>query len=444
MAINGSISPTPDNLAWTIPNEKIGSYGSLNGALIMPTERLHDAHNGWLFKVFKGENELGEAVCLIGSDESANIVVAAETGKYAEIVIEFDAVVSRGGIGAKIWSDATNTHGARTEPFVFRIEVYEWIDSAVLTERSIEGKEGGSQGAFTTLRRQENVVFGLSGIATRIGGPQGLAVDDGATHMDITFASPSTQVPANLTLEYEDPGNPGAFHNIWRAEGENQAATLITLDAGRSTSFRFSSAYFHRVGGVNRLKLRVTAGSAMSGSVSMTLLHETDVNSAEVVPRKLLNVSVSAAAQAFSAGLAGATFTEVGLDTPVEWDHITSLSISMKVLETLHNEDSEFALEVPKDMLDYVGVFGSTETLPNNARIPGWYSVGWSANGHASAVNAWSRRPSAAFCYFYTNNSGAPSRLIALKRTGLFLTDILVAAWRYPCIVKHVSCMRRI
>ena len=88
-------------------------------------------------------------------------------------------------------------------------------------------------------------------------------------------------------------------------------------------------------------------------------------------------------------------------------------------------------------MLDYVGAFGDSEVLASNARIKGWYSVGWSANGHASATNTWSKRPSARYCYFYTNGNGAPSRLIGLKRSGLFLTDILVAAWRYPCIIKH-------
>ena len=326
---------------------------------------------------------------------------------------------------------------------ISKSRVFEWVDSAVAGENNANDGEEQNQGAFTTLRRQENVAVALSGTNTDIGGGNGLAVDDGATHVDITFSTATGTTPPNITLVYNDPESSGTFHNLYRAEGEDQAATLITLESGRSTTFRFSSAYFHRIGGKNRLRLRASAPSAMSGSVNMTIVHEKDINSAGVYPRNLLVVPVTAPNQTLNDNLTGSAWSEIGLATPIEWDHLISLKIQMRVVNGLSNEDADFTLRLMKDELDEIGYYTTAPAIASNARFKGWYSIGWSSQAGSQGVNAWSDKPSAAYIHYYASRHGHPSRLIALKRTGLYLTDILVSSWKNQCIIKHVSCMRK-
>ena len=427
---------------------------SKNYVLTYKQIRRTAQHQGFILQIARNDNTpLAEAVIPLNYDHEDTFLRITD-GDSQDAVIKFNASSYTGAGstltgGARIYVEGdfeefdSNFNRLSTGEY-FKIRIYEWVDSAVEGEDSADDGSEQSQGAFTVLRRQENVAVTLSGTNTDIGGGNGLAVDDGATHVDITFSTSSDATPPNITLLYNDPESAGTFHNLYRAEGESQAATLITLEAGRSTTFRFSAAYFHSIGGTNRLRLRASAPSTMSGSVNMTIVHEKDLNSAGVHSRFLLTSPVTAPSQTLSANLAGSAWSEIGLATPIEWDHLVSLKIRMRVLTGLVNEDADFTLRLTKDEMDDIGYYTVAPTIESNARFKGWYSVGWSANGHASAVNAWSELPSAGYVHFYSNNSGAPSRLIALKRTGIYLTDILVSSWKNKCIVQHVSCMRRI
>ena len=430
--------------SWTVPNTFVASYSqgsSDNEILSIKAVRRTQAVVGFIVRLLDTADDSVVAE-LMQSFESPNNVrrsrFALEGSIGADLRVARAAEGTTDGLTVSVKPSGTST---RASAHTYRVEIHEWIDSAFASSTN-EGAAGtqsgiGSSGSFLVLRRQENVEVTLSGTSTDIGP---YTVDATATHLDIKFTAPANLALANVTLLYKDADD--VWRNLYRFAGEGQASSLLTLSPSQVRTYRFSDIFQDSQ---RRIHLRATAGSTMTGTLNLTLVHETDVDSAQVEPRTLLNVPVTIPSQALSANLTGAVWTEVGLDVPVEWDLIDHLNIAMRVLDSadIPNEDADIVLSLSKDRMDWVGF--NPGSLPNARPIKGWYAKGWGANGHANSVNAWSDRPSASYVHYYASqDTVVPNRIIGLKREGVYLTDILVATFHQQCKITHVSCMRKI
>ena len=357
------------------------------------------------------------------------------------------------GIGrTSIYSDWTLASGSnrietafRDDEF-FQAKVYEWIDDASGGSSGSEATSSGSgsAGAFN-IRRTEEVTAELSGNQVYLGGTDGYAVDDNATHLEIEITTPAnlTPVATHPIWQYQDPDD-DQWRDLYRTE---QTLSHYTFHASRTITHRFSDAYFHTESdGTNRVKTRLnSSAAAMSGDdLQIELLHEEDVDSASVKPLKLLNAEVVVASQTLGTNLSGNTMVEVDFDVPIEYDHVISLTILLTTNESHAHEKSRKRLVINKDEMEEVGLWSSTDTLQNSSNIQGWFAEGWASQGFASSLNSWNTNPTAENVYHYANSSGTPTRIIGLQKTGAYLTGLLVCPLKQPCTIKNVSCMRRI
>ena len=317
----------------------------------------------------------------------------------------------------------------------FYIKIYEWIDSASPIATSSGGSAQG-QGAFD-LRREEEVAASLSGTTSLLGGSAGFRVDENATHLEIEIDGPANLTPDGVVWNYQLPGE-NTWHDLYDDDGDR-----ILLHRSETVKYRFNDAFFHLSGGRNYVKTRFSSTSSMSGSLIVTLKHEEDVNSATIKPLKLLTSQVVVAAQTLSSGLSGATMNEVDFDVPVEYDNLISLTILLTTSDSHAYEKSKKRLIINRDELEEVGLWESTDTLANSTNIKGWFSEGWSSQGNVSALSSWNVNSTADNVYHYANNN-TPSRIIAVQKTGAYLTGLYVATFKQPTTIKNISCMRKI
>ena len=345
--------------------------------------------------------------CLMGKDASGNLIITSSntsTGDYRDLVV---------------YGVETHTEDATG---------------------GATGQSGGSSGAYTTVRKQENLAQNMTSSSTtiRAGGNNGYAIDDDATHVQVDIVMPSN-LNQTANLYYVDPDT-DAVSAVLDADGDN-----ITGGAGATLSHRFGEAFFKVVDGKRRLRLALVGGAAWSGgNAEVGLTHETDVNSAEITALSLLDNSVTVAAVARGNNLAGNNVTAVSLDHQVEWDEVISLTVNFGTHPNLRNEQATARLVIPKDEMDWVGAWSGGTTLAGRTDIPGWVSLGWVAIGTAQQLADWRAKPSSGFVDEYADRNNHAGRIIGLQRTGVYLTGLYVYAWTGPCVIENVSVMRRI
>ena len=335
---------------------------------------------------------------------------------------------------------------------------YEWLivplapphnrekSSTTAGSGSSSGASSGDQGAFTQLRRQVDVAQGVpaSGLTINLGGSDGILVDDGATHLEVTVSSPAA-FSHDLEWQYYDGST---LRNLYGSEGE-----IVEFDSGESATFRFGDAFFtddSTLAGRKRLKTALVGaasdGASFSGgSLEMTIVHEQDVNSAAVTAMELIGNPVVLAAQTMALNLVGAAMTEVEFDAPVEYENLISLTIMLGTLD-VNSEDAAHPMVITKDELDWVGTWGSGDVLPNNSEIKGWWTQGWNSTATGNQAGVRKAKFSAAYAWVYGGgqNSGLPGRIIAVEREGAYLTGLQVSAFGQQTKILRVSCMRKI
>ena len=299
----------------------------------------------------------------------------------------------------------------------------------------------GQDGSYVTIRTTENLSYEVAGEhEVNLGGANGWALDDKATHMEvtITIASDETRL---LTLYYRNPTDDVSFPVIG-SDGNS-----LQFRAGESKSARFSASYMKTISGKKRLRLLLHSGSSatpMTGAaVQVRLKHETDAHSANVERLTLLDSSVTIAASAMSSGLVSThTMTRANFAHKVEWERVVSLSVHIGTHPNLANEAAEARLIIPGDELAYVGPWSGD--LHGRTDMPAWVSIGWLAIGQGNQLAAWRSRPNSSFINYYAGRSNAAGRIIGFRKSGVYLDAIYGFSWTGPLVIHHISCMRRV
>ena len=363
---------------------------------------------------------------------------ASSSGGNAIQIDNFDGVyclLGKDNAGNLIITSSNTSNGDYRDLVVYGVDTHTEDASGGAT-----GQSGGSSGAYTTVRKQENLAQNMTSSSTtiRAGGNNGYAVDDDATHMQVDIVMPSN-LNQTANLYYVDPDT-DAVSAVLDADGDT-----ITGGAGATLSHRFGEAFFKTIDGKRRLRLALVGGAAWSGgNAEVGLTHETDVNSAEITALTLLDNSVTVAAVARGNNLAGNNVTAVSLDHQVEWDEIISLTINFGTHPNLRNEQATARLQISKDEMDWVGAWSGGTTLAGRTDIPGWVSLGWVAIGTAQQLADWRAKPSSGFVDEYADRNNHAGRIIGLQRTGVYLTGLYCYAWTGPLVIENVSVMRRI
>ena len=331
----------------------------------------------------------------------------------------------------------------------FYLKVYEWVDSASTGSGSEATSSGeGSAGAFN-IRRTEEATAELSGNFVLLGGSNGYTVDENATHLEIEVTTPANFTPTTSSpvWQYQDPDD-DEWRDLYEIDEATTTSSVVDFSASATVTHRFSSAFFHTdTSGTNRVKTRIKAasGATLDGDdLDLELTHEEDVDSASIKPLKMMNSQVVVSSQNVGLNLVGATMSEVEFDVPVEFDNLISITILMTTSDSHAHEKAKKRLIINKDEIDEVGLWTDSDTLHLSSGIKGWYSEGWASQGNVSSLNSWDASPAASNVYHYASNSGTPTRIIALQKTGAYLTGLYVASFKQPTTIKNVSCMRKI
>ena len=449
-------STTVAPFLWDIQtNELAAVYNGRDAKLELPYKRRVQNQNGYFLQAVRAADDAVTSEIFIPFDMSSgsDLRFIDSDGNLADLEL-FANTTNNQSAGSAFrltrwtiepneqfwieWNPGTgpNWTAKFADDEFFYIKVYEWIDSASPIAQSSGGSAQG-QGAFD-LRREEEVALSLSGTSVDVGGSTGFRVDENATHFEITAEAPSNLSPNGIIWHYQLPGET-VWHDLYDTDGDS-----ILLYSGETVSYRFNKTFFHVSGGRNYVKTRFTASTAMSGTLNLTLKHEEDVNSATVKPLKLLTSQVVVASQTLGNNLSGNTMEEVDFDVPIEYDNLLSITILLTTDENHVNEKSRKRLMITKDEIEEVGLWSSTDTLPNSTNIKAWFAEGWASQGLASSLNSWNTNPTASNVYHYANSSGTPTRIIGLQKTGAYLTGLYVCPLKQPCTIKNISCMRKI
>ena len=428
--------------SWTIPNIYVSSYleGNPSSSLRVKPVRRTTQMVGFICRLIDTSDDSVVAEILQPFESSGSI-------RRQRFFIE-NSLTSNFEITATSSLNTDNGFflGVRTNSFnrasshTYRVEVHEWVDSA-FAAASGDGAAGtggsiGFAGSFDILRRQEDVSVTLSGTSTDIGP---YTVDANATHLQIEFTTESLS-PSTVTLEYKDPIS-GTWYNFYEEKPAGQASSLASLAPNQTKSFRFSSVYLDSQ---RRLFLRARGASSMSGTLSLNLIHETDVNSESESARELTNLPTTVQPTTLAANLVGASWTEIDLDVPIEYDLLTSLTLHFETNRALKPyEDAGFTWTLTKDMMDVIGT--NPGALANASRVKGWMSIGWAYASSVNDAKSFREAPSAAYAYQWMNTAaaGIPSRIVGLQREGVYLTGVMMAPFRGQCVLAKVSCMRK-
>ena len=406
-----------------------------------------------VFAVTLGKRQAAEAprknLIMIREEEFDSLAVSS-AGQQARSAATRNAIQidNHGNSYDRLGKDATgdllftsaSTSAGDADPFqVFTVDTHE----AEGASGGLTGQSGGGSGAYSSVRVQ-NLSQVIPGDQTtiRLGGQQGYALDDTATHFHVDIEAP-TNLSGTTQLYYVDPDDE-ISRSLYDEDGDT-----IHLTAGATISHRFGRPFMKRIDGKYRLRLMLISSPARTGAdLEITLTHETDANSALVEPFQLLGTETDVPIQTLVANLATNTLTEIEFDNWIEMDRIEVMVVRLETLRDVVNESAQAELVLTGAQIQYMDELSATglqnRTSRDNA-INGWMSLGW-LNVGLNTLDAWRRKPVSGYVTYYRDRYPAlPGRIIGLNKDGLYLRGLRAISWGGASTkIRRVTCLRRV